>query len=229
MTNPITVLIDKQDGFEVVRDKVAQILADESARQMALATAASKDPALWDLKVYRERSTPWELLTGDERADHAINVWFDSANVDDSAADVTNRQTYIGTINVDVVFGSVAIETDDGHAPADRAAALGANRIIRLVRNILMSDSYTYLGLRQTQAPLVAVGKRWIRSINTFQPQLDNKTAQHIVGARLELSVRYSEFSPQYQPANIATVDCTIQEDDQGRVLAGAQFNYIPA
>lgn len=229
MTNPISVLIDGPDSFEVVRDRVAQILADESANQMALAEAQSLDPANWQLNVYRERSIPWELLSGDAKSDHVINVWFDSANVDDAAADVTNRQTFIGTINIDVVFGSVAIETETGYEPADRAAALGANRIVRLVRNMLMSDSYTYLGLRQTQAPTVAVGKRWIRSMNTFQPQLDNKTAQHIVGARLELSVRYSEFSPQYQPANLQTVDCTIQEDSQGRVLAGAQFNYTPS
>ncbi len=94
---------------------------------------------------------------------------------------------------------------------------------------MIMSDTYTYLGLRQTQAPLVAVGKRWIRSMNTFQPQLDNKTAQHIVGARLELSVRYSEFSPQYQPANVQILDCTVDEDSQGRVLAGVQFDTTPS
>ncbi|AUR81577.1 hypothetical protein NVP1009O_10 [Vibrio phage 1.009.O._10N.261.51.C9] len=229
MASQITVLINDQDSFEIVRDRVAQILADESAGQMALATAQGIDPAPWDLKVYRERSIPWELLSGDATDDHAINVWFDSANVDDAAADVTNRQTFIGTINIDIIFGSVAIETADGYAPADRAAALGANRIMRLVRNMIMSDSYTYLGLRQTQAPLVAVGKRWVRSMNTFQPQLDNKTAQHIVGARLELSVRYSEFSPQYQPANVQILDCTVDEDSQGRVLAGAQFDYTPS
>ncbi|AAQ96478.1 hypothetical protein [Vibrio phage VP16T] len=152
----------------------------------------------------------------------------DSANVDEASADPTNRQTFIGTFNIDVVFGSVAVSTDTGYMPADQASALGANRIIRLVRNILMSDSYTYLNLRQIDAPRVAVGKRWVRSMNTFQPQLDNQTAQHITGMRLELAVRYSEFSPQYAAPTLQTVDCTVTEDAQGRVLAGAQFNYSP-
>lgn len=229
MPNPITVLIQDRDSFEIVRDQVAQILADESANQMQLATDAGLDPTEWQLNVYRERSIPWDLLDSEATQAHSVNVWFDSANVDESAADPTNRQTFIGTINIDVVFGSAALKLPgDGYVPADQAAALGANRITRLVRNILMSDTYTYLNLRQKDAPLVAVGKRWIRSMNTFQPQLDNQTAQHIVGMRLELSVRYSEFSPQYVAQTLQTLDCTVQEDAQGRVLAGAQFNFSP-
>ncbi len=226
MPNPISVLIDAKDSFEIVRDKVAQILVDESAHQMTLAQQAGKNPLDWQLKVYRERCTPWDIIDDIEVQDHAINVWFDSTNVDEAAADPTNRQTFIGSINVDVVFASVAVETDDGYEPADLAAALGANRILRLCRNILMSDTYTYLGLRQIEAPNVAVGKRWIRSINTFQPQLDNKAGVQVVGMRLDLAVRYSEFSPQYQAENLEIVDCTIAEDSQGRVLAGAQFDY---
>ncbi|AAQ96542.1 hypothetical protein [Vibrio phage VP16C] len=229
MPRPLTVLINQRDSFEIVRDQVAQILADESANQMALATAEGEDPANWQLNVYRERSIPWDLLDDGAAQSHSVNVWFDSANVDESAADPTNRQTYIGTINIDIVFGSIALKlADTGYVPADQAAALGANRITRLVRNILMSDSYTYLNLRQVDAPRVAVGKRWVRSVNTFQPQLDNQTAHHIVGMRLELAVRYSEFSPQYVAPTLQTVDCTIAEDAQGRVLAGAQFNYTP-
>ena len=43
----IQALIDKQDSFEIVRDKIGLILASESASQQALATAAAKDPDLW--------------------------------------------------------------------------------------------------------------------------------------------------------------------------------------
>ena len=227
MASRLDVLIDKEDSFEIVRNSIAQILADESAAQVARATSAGKaDPSLWDLKVYRERSIPWDLLNDSKDVDHAVNVWFDSSNVDEQAADPTNRQTYTGNFNIDIVFGSVALNTATGYAPADEAAALGANRILRLCRNILMSDDYTYLRLRQIENPMVSVAKRWVRSMSTFQPQLDNQAGRHIVGMRLELAVRYSEFSPQYEPATLNYISTVIQEDENGRVLVGADFDF---
>ena len=62
-------LIDKEDTFEIVRNQIALILANESASQVALATTAGKpDPNLWALKVYTERSNPWEQALNDKTA-----------------------------------------------------------------------------------------------------------------------------------------------------------------
>ncbi|BAV81053.1 hypothetical protein [Vibrio phage CKB-S1] len=227
MPNEITVLIQNRDGFEIVRDMVAQILVDESARQMQLATDAGLNAEDWRLNVFRERSAPWDLIVTNPEYSHAVNVWFDASNVDENSADVTNRQTFIANINIDIATVAEAVDTDgDGYEPADRAASLYADRILRLCRNILMSSTYTYLNLRQIDAPNVAVGKRWVRSMNKFQPQLDNKASEYVWGARLELSVRYSEYSPQYQAEALRTVDCVVNEADDGRVLAGSQFNF---
>ena len=52
----IQTLINKTDSFELVRDKIAMILADEFASQQALAQAEAIDPAPWDISVYTERS-----------------------------------------------------------------------------------------------------------------------------------------------------------------------------
>ena len=40
-------LIDKQDSFEIVRDKIALILANEIASQQVLAKADSRNPDDW--------------------------------------------------------------------------------------------------------------------------------------------------------------------------------------
>lgn len=226
MASRLTALIDKRDSFEIIRDQIAQVLADESANQMALATAASRDPELWRLRVYRERAVPWDLVNGSSDRHHAVNVWFDSANIDEASADPTNRQSYIGNFNIDVVYEALSVDTASGQTPGDMQSALQANRILRLCRNILMSSEYTYLRLRQTESSLVAVTRRWIRSISTFQPQLDNKAARHVTGMRLELSVRYSEFSPQYEPSTLNVLDVVIDEDDMGQVLAGVQLDF---
>ncbi len=98
----ITRLIDRPDGFEIVRDQVAAILATEQANQQALATAAGKDPSPWALNVYQERSNPWEqYLNNQNDLTPIVNVWFDSASYDQGASSVVDRQCSDTIINID--------------------------------------------------------------------------------------------------------------------------------
>ena len=61
----ISALIDKLDNYEIIRDRVALILKEEQASQQLLATEAGKDPSLWGLRVFIERSNPWEFMRTD--------------------------------------------------------------------------------------------------------------------------------------------------------------------
>ena len=93
MTAKITELIDKDDNFEVVRDKIAQILADEIANQMVLAVDGGKDPDLWKLRIFAERSAPWAQWLDDQTDESPIvNVWFDNHSVDLKASNAISRQ-----------------------------------------------------------------------------------------------------------------------------------------
>lgn len=217
----ITQLIDKQDTFELVRDKIALILATESAAQVVLATTAGKpDPSLWALKVYIERASPWDDAAD---GDIIVNVWFDTASVDEAASNTVRNQTMRGTFNIDVIgFGNSKPNGTGGHRPGDEVAALNAQRGLRLVRNIIMASSYTYLGLR------TIVGQRMPQSITSFQPQLNSKPADHVVGARLALGVRYEEFSPQYEPALLQELGVRIERAEDGQVLAQLDYDYTP-
>jgi hypothetical protein len=190
----IQTLIDKQDNFEVIRDQIAAILVLESNNQQALAVSEGKDSNLWKLRVFNERYNPWEqfLNTNTDRSP-LVNVWYDTSNFDGSASNIVERQKAEAIYNIDC-FG-YGISSDDGatgHNPGDREAAFEVQRALRLVRNILMSSTYTYLGLRGL------VWQRWPQSISVFQPNLDAQQVQKIVGARLELRVMFNEFSPQY-------------------------------
>lgn len=215
----ITQLIDKQDVFEIIRDKIAMILATESAEQVQLATTAGKpDPSLWALKVYTERATPWDDYTSD---DLIVNVWFDTTSVDESASNTVKSQTMRGTFNIDVIgFGVSKPNGGGGQLPGDEQAALNAQRGLRLVRNIIMASSYTYLEMR------TIVGQRMPQSISSFQPQLNSKPTDHAVGTRLALGVRYEEFSPQYEPAILQELAVEIQRAEDGRVLAELEYEY---
>ena len=179
----IQELIDKQDNFEIIRDQIAAILKTESVSQMEKAESAAKDPNLWKLRIYTERSNPWEQFTG-EVADTSplVNVWFDNETFDERASNTHQRQKTEGIFNIDCYgMGISSDEPGAGHKPGDKEAALEVQRAIRLVRNILMSSTYTYLGLRGT------VWQRWPQAISVFQPQENERPVEHVVGSRIAL------------------------------------------
>jgi hypothetical protein len=218
----IQTLIDKQDNFEVIRDQIAAILVLESNNQQALAVSEGKDSNLWKLRVFNERYNPWEqfLNTNTDRSP-LVNVWYDTSNFDGSASNIVERQKAEAIYNIDC-FG-YGISSDDGatgHNPGDREAAFEVQRALRLVRNILMSSTYTYLGLRGL------VWQRWPQSISVFQPNLDAQQVQKIVGARLELRVMFNEFSPQYVPETLEYLSVDVFRNEDGQLIAEADFDY---
>lgn len=214
----IQTLIDKQDNAEIIRDQIAAILAVEVAAQKALAVLEAKDPALWDLRVFQERSNPWENADDDYRP--IVNVWWESASVFAPASNVVERQTYTGVFNVDVYGFGLSRSDGAGHTPGDQNAAEEAQRAVRLVRNILMSSIYTYLGLRGL------VGRRMIDAITIFQPQQDGNNVAQVVGARLSLRVDYNEFSPQYVGEPLETLTVEVSRTSDNQVIINAEFDY---
>lgn len=231
MTALITTLIDKQDTFEIVRDKVALILAEESASQQQLATDAGKDPALWKLRVFTERTNPWEFLRTDNGGvpsdrSPVVCVWFDNTNIDPRASQTIDRQQMDETINIDV-YGIGATEIlagGAGHVPGDENAAREVQRGARLVRNILMADTYVTLGIARS---LGLVGQRQISTIQSFQPEFGNQNAQQLAGLRLSLQVKTSELAPQTGAVILEEINAIVRDED-GQILIDATFESTP-
>lgn len=214
----IQTLINKKDAFEVVRDQIAQILADESANQMALAVVDAQDPEQWRLDVYTERANPWEKWLNDPELANAapiINVWFESDSFDMGQGNVVECQAADGLFNIDC-YG-FAISCDDssgGHIAGDEQAAREAARASRLVRNILMASDNTYLQLR----PLVS--RRWVQSRTSFQPQQESTVVQRVQVQRIILAVKYIETSPQYVGEILGCIHADIKRASDGMVIA---------
>lgn len=224
----IPALIDKQDNFEIVRDQIAFILATEVASQMALATLAAKDPDDWKLRTFLERSNPWEQFQNPSEAGFdsspIVNIWYDSSNFDQTGSNISERQKSEAVYNIDCYGFAISEDDGAGHKPGDREAALEVQRAVRLVRNILMASEYTYLGL-----PRGTVWRRWPGSITSFQPQIDGRTVQGIVGARLVLRVEFSEFAPQGDESNLLElVHVDITRASDGLVLLEAEYPSTP-
>lgn len=218
----IDTLIDKEDNFEIVRDQIAQILANEVLNQMALAVIAEEDETLWDLKIYTERSNPWELWLNDNTEKIPIvNVWFDNSNIDGLASNTVERQKTRGTYNIDIYArGITEDDISGGHVAGDEDSAKEVQRAARLVRNILMSATYIYLELRGT------VSKRWTQSITAFQPEQSGNQMQRVQAIRIAFVVDFNEFSPQVNGEALELVTNEIKRAEDGSVIAGANFEY---
>lgn len=215
----IQSLIDKQDMFEIMRDQIALILKQESASQMALATTAGKDPDEWKLRIFTERSNPFEQWLN-ETTDFSpiVNVWVDSSSFPMSGGNTVETQKSETIFNIDC-YGNGYSESDGaGHKAGDKEAALQAQKATRLVRNILMSSIYTYLGMQGT------VWRRWINSINFFVPQ--GQKIQKIIGARIALKVEFNEQSPQYEAVELEQINIDIIRSETGEILLEADYDY---
>src|SRR6187431_490897 len=106
----ITTLVDNLDNSELICAQIGAILAAESAAQQALATAASKNPKLWKLRVFTERTNAWEMWLDAPSAakpkpaldrSPIVNVSFDQEAFDKAKGDIHERQAADGTFLID--------------------------------------------------------------------------------------------------------------------------------
>lgn len=223
----IETLITDPDTFEVVRDQIGDILKVESVYQQALAPGQGFDAREWALRVFIERSNPWEQFQEDATDGDQLNltpivcVYYDGDNIDLSASDPIERQKYTARYNVDCYGCGRSTGTPDygGRMPADETAAREAHRAARLVRKMLAAAENYQLGL-----PGV-VWSHHVATRDVFQPQIDGMTVQHVVAVRLVLQVDFNEYSPQHSLANLLErVHVTSRDPDTGELLFEAQF-----
>ena len=216
-------LIDKQDNVEIIRDQIAAILTTEVANQVALATTAGKpDPQDWNMRIFTERSNPWEQFMNNQTIrSPLVNVWFDSETFDPSASNVSERQKTEAVYNIDCYgFGISADVPAGGHEAGDKEASFEAQKAIKFVRNILMAAENIQLQLRGT------VWGRWTNSITVFQPQLDGRNVLQVVGARLALRVTFNEFSPQVVAETLETLAVTVKRTEDGEIVLETEYDF---
>lgn len=205
--------VNKTDNFEHVRDAVAQILASETVSQQSLAEAAGEDSDDWAFDVYIERINPWDSMTSTP----IVNVWFDSENPSDSGSNSSSRQRVISRINCDVYVMSESLDTETGHTSGDEQSSKDAQRIARLVRNILMHEDYDKLGLDE-------VWKRKAPSITMFQPTSGNQAISHVVGCRLAFDIEHNEEMVFSEDILLDGINVRFYHEPDG--LLRAELNY---
>ena len=186
-----------------------------------LATGAGKDPEDWKLRIFTERSNPWEQFRDGETDESPIvNVWYDNSFFDKSKSNVVSEQVSDTVYNIDIYGYGVSSDDGAGHKPGDKEAALECQKAIRLVRNILMASENTYLQLRGL------VWERWPQSITSFQPQQSENSVEKIVAARIAFGVRFTELAPQYVGEPLELLTTTVKRREDGSIYFTAEYDY---
>jgi hypothetical protein len=218
-------LIDSPEGFELVRDQIAVVLATEQALQVAEATSQGKpDPSLWKLRVYKERSDPVEVFRDGDEPDLSpvVNVWYDNSGTALNAGDLATKQMANSQINVDIIGYSRAKKDGTGHLPGDELSALTAQRGARLVRRILMHGKYRYLDLNGV------VGRRYVLTRTSFQPSSGGRPVQSAVGVRLTFMVDHIETVDLQTYPEIEQIFVTHKFEPDGAVILEQDISFTP-
>lgn len=218
MSALITELIDKQDTNEIVRDQIAAILAIEVVNQRTLAIADGKDPDDYSFSVYIERSKPWESSEMP-----LVNVLFDNDRFDNKNSNQIDRQRATGTFHIDCYAKKTTTDDNEG----DELSSKEADRIARLVRNILMANEYAYLalGYRELGVGNNLVTKRYVMRREKFQPDIRNEAYENIIACRLTIEVEYDEFSPQTEMEDFELLINSCQRSDDDKVLFVTEYD----
>lgn len=213
----IIPLVLDMDGFEIVRDRIAEILALETASQQAQAAAAGYDPDDWKFLVYSERIDPWERYRDGKDKVPIVNVWYDSDVFDRTTSNNTTRQTTTSQFNIDCYAWAPSRATVDGHAPGDESAAKIAHKIGRFVRRFLMHPKYRRLGFPNGGDP---VWDRWVSNRTAFQPQSGNQSMHNVMGFRVALEVRHNETVDIEEPETLELINTKFYHEPDGQVVA---------
>lgn len=212
----IDFLLTAPDTFELVRDRVYELLNDEQANQRALAVDAGLNPFDYALDVYKERANPVSFWREDDaNFVPIVNVLFNSAN-DNGTGDGKKTFRFDGVFQIEIIAG--AINDSVNNISADIIASANLDRAIKLVRNILSYSAYKKLGF------ISNIGSKTISSIVKNAPSDANDGTIMIQSATLKLDVSYYETSPQETPDILDLIEVDTKRAQDGSQYFVAKF-----
>ena len=200
MEAQIQQLLSEKDNAEKIRDAIALILKTELSNQYLLAKAAGiESPEDFNVGVYLESVRPWELTANEAGGNPfpLVNILLNEMRrAEGKAGSAIGRKRYTASFSVDCyACGNAESDGDD-----TRQATLKAWRIACIVRSILMSGFYAYLGMRGV------VLERDMPGIKTGIPSNLAESAAAVTVARMDFSVSFYEDAPQGDGAELEEI-----------------------
>jgi hypothetical protein len=178
ITSPrITRLIETPDTIETVRDQLAALLSLELQNQYTLARDQGVPRAAdYNIKVFVENSRPYDAANIGQGQISLVNIQIPKVTVPASNSRIGNQKE-----KAVFYIDCIADGNNAGDFRDDRSATFRAWKIMRLVRRVIMSEQYTYLGMRGV------VTSRTFTQIEAGAPNPQAALALTVVRATLEV------------------------------------------
>jgi hypothetical protein len=206
--NPqISELIEESDTIEVVRDQLAALLSLELQNQFVLARDKGiPRPQDYNINVFVENTRPYDGAMIGYGQISLVNILISKVTVPTSNPRIGNQKEKA------VIFIDCAADGNNaGDFRDDKSATFRAWKIMRLVRRIIMSDQYAYLGMRGT------VTSRTVTQMEAGSPNVQAALALTVIRATLE--VEFVERSIETPSVILEGIDYTV-DADTGEVTA---------
>lgn len=181
-------------AFEIVRDRVGRILADEFDNQFQI----TYDPAL-RVQVWIER-----FLQFDKTELPSICIGLVEGSFDGQDA-LQHNGTY--RIYIDAYVNAKSSDKD----PGDQKAMIKLHRLLGVARAIIMDPRYITLGFAVRPGFIM---NRHFETIQIESPRQKEHDAGSSVMGRLVLSVKVPEITATIQPVNIKDLWTTVKLAD---------------
>jgi hypothetical protein len=195
-------LISEPDNVEKIRDHIAFIIKGETQNQYTIAQEeGAPDADDYNFRVFIENAHPYD--TGDyPTVEPFINIMLQKT-IPAEGNSRMGPQKYIATFIIDcIAFGN-----DGGEDWDEKSASIRVWKTARVIRAILMSEQYLYLGLRGV------IGGRVIKSIETGVPEMGGN-AFTVVTARITLEVQFLERSIGTSGPIIGEINFTVEPEN---------------
>jgi hypothetical protein len=200
-------LIYEPDNVEKLRDRIAFIIKGETQNQYKIAwEQGAPDAYDFNFRVFVQNDRPYDTNGDEPGLEPIVNIMLQKIEAMDGNARMGPQKEKATFIIDCITFGYEASEDWN-----EKAAAIRAWKAARVIRRILMSEQYTYLGLRGI------VGGRLVTSIETGVPE-NGGDAHAVVTARIILEVQFLERAVGIEGPIIEGVDFTV-DPFNGEVL----------
>lgn len=200
-----------QSNFEIVRAKIASILADEIANQVTLIEAAilagptpeELEELEFALSALPDRIWEERVVEPQNFEMPIVNVRFTNDNLDEIITDEDQE----GMANYTIEFYANANSSDDYN---DKLAATKLHRLIGVCRAILMNPEYAMLGF-----DFGLIGHKSVQNIRVGQPDSGANDTRSAYMGLFDVKVRLNEQFPIIQGGLLSGIDTTMRLTDE--------------
>jgi hypothetical protein len=214
-------LISAPDNIERIRDQIAAILKVECAGQYEIAISEGiPDARDYKIGVWKERIRPWQLTEATENQNPfpLVNITLIDFKGDETPGATIAQKKYAAKFALDCYANG---SFKDSEEPDDSCAVIKAQKIGRIIRNIITSEQYAYLGLR-------GIVRDWrITEGKIGAPSNIDQSALAVTICRLNLSVNYFEDVQKVDLSKLEEID-SVFTSPAGEVLFGINEDYRP-